>query len=436
MVIAVDSSKVAPKVTTQMRTDTIVNKGSYVLFTVGINNCFPTPTFTWFKVGATTSVGSGQIWTKTVNSASDSGNYYVVLLSSAGTDTSKFGHITYADRPPILGTLTDKMVPENSALSFAVTATDPDGDAITITATNGDGSALSTIGATFTSGTFSWTPNYSQSGVYSIKFTASDGTLTTSGTMSISVTNVDRPPVIATIAPITVSPGTPVTLTVSVSDPDGTTPVLGYTGLLPVNATFNSSTGAFAWTPLAYQYGLISVVFTASDGVVTVNDTVRITVNKATIGQTYGGGYLVSISSDGRHGLIAASTDLHVGADTVFFQYGCEGTYVGALYTDTVYGHGISNQNNILAGCNSTTCASYYCSKLTTGGYSDWIVPTQDEMQIVYNSHTLINWTSTEYDYFWTSSELSSNTASDFSVIRFLEQDKYMLYKVRPVREF
>jgi hypothetical protein len=92
VIITIDSGTVAPKVVTQPRTDTTVNAGSSVSFTVGINNCFPTPTFTWYKVGIAASVGNGQTLTKTL-AAGDSGQYFVVLLSSAGTDTSHMSHV-------------------------------------------------------------------------------------------------------------------------------------------------------------------------------------------------------------------------------------------------------------------------------------------------------------------------------------------------------
>jgi hypothetical protein len=60
---------------------------------------------------------------------------------------------------------------ENSQLSFTVPATDPEGDALTYSATG------LPSGATFdpATQTFTWTPNYSQAGTYTVTFKAVDG---------------------------------------------------------------------------------------------------------------------------------------------------------------------------------------------------------------------------------------------------------------------
>src|SRR6185369_7067600 len=77
-------------------------------------------------------------------------------------------------------------VDENRALSFGVSATDPDGDALTYSA-----SGLP-AGASFDAATqqFSWTPDYTQSGTYTVTFTASDGTkwYSLSGTKQVTIT--------------------------------------------------------------------------------------------------------------------------------------------------------------------------------------------------------------------------------------------------------
>ncbi|NPE30830.1 PGF-pre-PGF domain-containing protein, partial [Methanococcoides sp. SA1] len=87
---------------------------------------------------------------------------------------------------PVLGTIGDKSVNENNPLTFTVIATDLDNDTLVYSGTN-----LPT-GATLnnSTGAFSWTPSGSQSGVYSIDFTVSDGSLNDSEIISITVKNV------------------------------------------------------------------------------------------------------------------------------------------------------------------------------------------------------------------------------------------------------
>jgi hypothetical protein len=81
-------------------------------------------------------------------------------------------------------------VDENRELTFAVEATDPDGDALTYSA------AGLPAGAAFdpATRTFSWAPGYTQSGDYTVTFTASDGAksynLSATKTVTISVRDV------------------------------------------------------------------------------------------------------------------------------------------------------------------------------------------------------------------------------------------------------
>ena len=72
--------------------------------------------------------------------------------------------------PPVLDPIGDKTVNEGQQLQFTVSGSDPDGDSLTYSAIG-----LPT-GATFNNGIFDWTPNYTQSGIYNIQFTANDGT--------------------------------------------------------------------------------------------------------------------------------------------------------------------------------------------------------------------------------------------------------------------
>ena len=86
---------------------------------------------------------------------------------------------------PILETIGDKSVNENSLLSFSISATDADGDTITYSAQN------LPFGATFIGQTFSWTPSSGQAGTYQVTFIASDGQDTDSETITITVNSIN-----------------------------------------------------------------------------------------------------------------------------------------------------------------------------------------------------------------------------------------------------
>jgi hypothetical protein len=96
------------------------------------------------------------------------------------------------DRPPVLNTIGSRSINEGATLSFTISATDADGDAMTYSASN------LPVGATFSSATrtFTWTPGYSQAGAYaSVRFQVSDGQMTDYEDIAITVGNVLRPDV-------------------------------------------------------------------------------------------------------------------------------------------------------------------------------------------------------------------------------------------------
>lgn len=77
-----------------------------------------------------------------------------------------------ANLPPIINPIGDKTVSLSNSLVFAVTASDPNGDPISLTASNLPGG--STFTATGGTGTFSWA-SAAPAGVYTTRFHAADG---------------------------------------------------------------------------------------------------------------------------------------------------------------------------------------------------------------------------------------------------------------------
>ena len=65
-----------------------------------------------------------------------------------------------------------------------------------------------------------WTPTFAQAGAYEVTFTATDGELSDSEAITLTVTDTNRPPV-ATDATVTTTAGKPVAVTLSATDPDG-----------------------------------------------------------------------------------------------------------------------------------------------------------------------------------------------------------------------
>ena len=94
------------------------------------------------------------------------------------------GSNTVINRPPVLDAIGNRSVNEGQLLTFTVTASDPDGDALTYSASN------LPSGANFNTTThvFSWTPAYGQAGSYpNVHFAVTDGSLSDSEDITITV---------------------------------------------------------------------------------------------------------------------------------------------------------------------------------------------------------------------------------------------------------
>jgi hypothetical protein len=186
------------------------------------------------------------------------------------------------NQDPVLDPIGNQVVYETVNLNLIITASDPDGDSLTISATG-----LPT-GATFVdnldgTAVFDFTPDYDQSGDYNITFKAFDGILVDSEMVTVSVLNTNRDPVLDPIGPQALSEGGSLNLIITSSDADGEIPILT-TSVLPSNATFLDNldgTGAFDFNPDFTQAGVYPITFYASDGVSTDSELVSITVGDA-----------------------------------------------------------------------------------------------------------------------------------------------------------
>src|SRR5207342_976087 len=101
--------------------------------------------------------------------------------------------------------------------------------------------------------------------------------------IAITVGEVNQAPVLAPIGNRTVVEGTLLTFVVSATDPDLPANTLTYSASgLPAGATFDAATRTFSWTPTNAQGpGVFNgITFSVSDGVVSVSETIAITVTE------------------------------------------------------------------------------------------------------------------------------------------------------------
>ncbi|MBI4895417.1 MAG: tandem-95 repeat protein [Candidatus Aenigmarchaeota archaeon] len=206
-----------------------------------------------------------------------SGNYSVVFIVSDFTLSSNetiIIQVNNTNRQPILNTVGNKSTNENSTLQFTLNGSDPDGDNISF-------SSVSLPSGTFlnsSSGLFNWTPNFTQSGNYSITFIVSDGNLTSNETVNIQVNNSNRAPVLSTVGNKSVAENSSLQFNLTASDPDGDS-IVFLISTLPFGASFNTSSGQFIWTPNFTQAGNYSIIFFVNDSFLLSNESILIQVN-------------------------------------------------------------------------------------------------------------------------------------------------------------
>jgi hypothetical protein len=189
------------------------------------------------------------------------------------------------DKAPVVSAPANISGTENQTLSFTVSASDPDGEAIA--ALTADLSGLPAgNNATFvpasgnTSGTFTWTPSYSHSGTWMVVFRASNAR-TGSASTSIAIANVDRLPTLAAPVRAGGKEGSSINFTVTASDPDGQA-ISSLTADLSALPAGNSSTfvtasgngsGTFSWTPGYRDSGSYTVTFRAANTLAVIAST-------------------------------------------------------------------------------------------------------------------------------------------------------------------
>ena len=158
-------------------------------------NAISSLTASGVPAGATFTPGSGNTsgtlsWTP---STGDAGTYTVTFTAANALTGSANTVITVnvpGDQAPVVTAPATATVAENQPLTVNVTAADPDGDGITsLTASGVPAGAIFTAGLGNTSGTLTWTPTFTQSGSYTVTFTAANA-LTGSASTVITVTDV------------------------------------------------------------------------------------------------------------------------------------------------------------------------------------------------------------------------------------------------------
>ena len=133
-----------------------------------------------------------------------------------------------------------------------------------------------------------------------------------------------------------------------------------------------------------------------------------------TIGQAALGGKIAYIlqpedpgyDSNLQQGLVATVADISQGA-----TWGCNGTLISGA-DGTAIGTGNQNTIDIMAGCATSSIAARLCGDLIEGGYSDWYLPSKDELNKLYLNRVAIGGFQLDVSgIYWSSTEFDNNNA-------------------------
>jgi hypothetical protein len=152
-----------------------------------------------------------------------------------------------------------------------------------------------------------------------------------------------------------------------------------------------------------------------------------------TIGQAALGGIIAYIDgggSSGTSGIVVTVSDVSTGA-----EWGCYGTSIPGA-TGTTIGTGNANTIAIMADCNTAGIAARLCGDLVQGGYSDWYLPSKDELNALYTNRVAIGGLGTSG--YWSSTQIDSDDAWYQNFFNGIQDTvgKFNPLNVRAIRSF
>jgi PKD repeat protein len=217
----------------------------------------------------------------------DAGVYTcTVTVSDGQASDSKTITITVlnVNRAPTLNPVANMTTMEGGGCrdDQVIAGSDPDADALTFFKTAGP--TFMTVTTTSpTTGNIHLAAGFSDAGVFSATVSASDGSLSDSKSFTITVSSVNRAPVLAQPANMTVTEGATANQTITASDPDGcpiTFSKVSGPSFMTVT-TSSPTTGNIALAPGFSDAGTYGATVTASDGTVSDSKSFSITVNNS-----------------------------------------------------------------------------------------------------------------------------------------------------------
>ena len=224
------------------------------------------------------------------------------VTDGTDTDTGTVNLTVTAVNDPPVAVDDTASTDEDTAININVVSndTDAEGDTLSVTqvTTPSNGTVAITSGSTTT---VTYTPNTNFNGTDGFDYTVSDGTDTDTGTVNLTVTAVNDPPVAVNDSASTPK-DTAININVISNDTDADGDTLSVTAVTTptsgITAITAGSTTTVTYTPNANYNGTDSFTYTVSDGTATDTGTVNVTVEAAKVTGSSGSSSSISSNAD------------------------------------------------------------------------------------------------------------------------------------------
>jgi hypothetical protein len=324
-----------------------------------------------------------------------------------------FDLTTHNDRPRCLFNLLD--VPTTTTTTSTSTTTQP-----TTTTTSTSTTTAPTTTTTTTEPTTT---------------TTSTSSTTTTTEPTTTTTTTTEPTTTTTTSTSTTTTTTEPTTTTTTTEPTTTTTTSTSTTSTTTEPTTTTTTSTTTTTAPPTTTTTTTSTTTTST---TTTTAAPIPPGTYSVGDYALGGYVTYILQPGnigysptqQHGLVAGIYDI-----TSQSQWGCQGL---SIPTSGSIGTGLQNTINIVNACTQSGIAARLCYDYVSGSYSDWYLPSKDELNTVWTSNAP-NISQQLIDIYWSSTE-GPNAAvaweQDLNVgSPNLDLKTFEIY-VRPMRSF
>ena len=278
------------------------------------------------RAGATLNPTTGA-FTWTPSEGDGPGTFPVTIRvtdSAKATDETGFTiTVTENNTAPVLAAISNQTVAEGALLTVPGGATDADLPAQTLTYSLVAAPAGAAINPT--TGVFTWTPGESDgAGTFPVTIRVTDSAKATDETgFTITVTESNTPPVLASIGTQSVNEGTLLTVNAAATDADLPAQTMTYSLVAaPAGAAINPTTGVFTWTPAESDGpGTFPVTIRVTDSAkataeisftITVTESNSAPVLPAITNQTVAEGALLTVAT--------AATDADLPAETLTYS--------------------------------------------------------------------------------------------------------------------